>query len=70
MSYVRCLRGIHSGVEYDADVPMNLDPVDGQGEFGAGYGERIRDWIRQNYVELPAEPGGERAPIVALRRNP
>lgn len=30
MSYVRCLRGIHSGVEYDADVPMNLDPVDGR----------------------------------------
>lgn len=30
MSYVRCLRGIASGVEYDADVPMNLDPVDGR----------------------------------------
>jgi threonine synthase len=30
MSYVRCLRGIHSGVEYDASVPMNLDPVDGR----------------------------------------
>ena len=30
MTYVRCLRGIHSGVEYDAGVPMNLDPVDGR----------------------------------------
>ncbi|MEG3192649.1 threonine synthase [Lysobacter sp. D1-1-M9] len=30
MSYVRCLRGLASGVEYDADVPMNLDPVDGR----------------------------------------
>lgn len=30
MGYVRCLRGIASGVEYDADVPMNLDPVDGR----------------------------------------
>ncbi len=30
MSYVRCLRGIASGIEYDADVPMNLDPVDGR----------------------------------------
>ena len=30
MSYVRCLRGFASGVEYSADVPMNLDPVDGR----------------------------------------
>lgn len=30
MSYVRCLRGIASGIEYDADVPMNLDPADGR----------------------------------------
>ncbi len=30
MSYVRCLRGLMSGVEYPADVPMNLDPVDGR----------------------------------------
>ncbi|MDQ3618069.1 MAG: threonine synthase [Pseudomonadota bacterium] len=30
MSHVRCLRGIASGVEYDADAPMNLDPVDGR----------------------------------------
>lgn len=30
MSYVRCLRGIASGAEYPADVPMNLDPVDGR----------------------------------------
>jgi threonine synthase len=30
MSYVRCLRGIASGVEYPADRPMNLDPVDGR----------------------------------------
>jgi threonine synthase len=30
MSYVRCVRGIASGVEYPADVPMNLDPVDGR----------------------------------------
>ena len=30
MSYVRCVRGIASGVEYSADLPMNLDPVDGR----------------------------------------
>ena len=30
MSYVRCVRGIGSGIEYSADVPMNLDPVDGR----------------------------------------
>ncbi|MGH8086213.1 MAG: threonine synthase [Lysobacter sp.] len=30
MSYVRCLRGLVSGVEYSADLPMNLDPVDGR----------------------------------------
>ena len=30
MSYVRCLRGLASGFEYPADVPMNLDPVDGR----------------------------------------
>lgn len=30
MSYVRALRGIASGIEYDADVPMNLDPADGR----------------------------------------
>lgn len=30
MSCVRCLRGLKSGVEYPADVPMNLDPVDGR----------------------------------------
>ncbi|MEO7252568.1 MAG: threonine synthase [Arenimonas sp.] len=30
MSYVRCLRGIASGMEYPADRPMNLDPVDGR----------------------------------------
>ena len=30
MSYVRCVRGIASGVEYSADAPMNLDPVDGR----------------------------------------
>jgi len=30
MSYIRCLRGIASGIEYPADVPMNLDPVDGR----------------------------------------
>lgn len=30
MSYVRCLRGIASQVEYPADEPMNLDPVDGR----------------------------------------
>ena len=29
MSYVRCLRGLGSGIEYAADQPMNLDPVDG-----------------------------------------
>jgi len=30
MSYVRCLRGISSGIEYSADQLMNLDPVDGR----------------------------------------
>jgi threonine synthase len=30
MSFVRCLRGIASGIEYSADAPMNLDPVDGR----------------------------------------
>jgi threonine synthase len=30
MSYVRCVRGIASEVEYSADEPMNLDPVDGR----------------------------------------
>ncbi len=30
MSFVRCLRGIVSGVEYSADEPMNLDPLDGR----------------------------------------
>src|SRR5688500_796622 len=30
MSYVRCVRGIASGIEYSAEVPMNLDPADGR----------------------------------------
>ncbi|HRQ65439.1 MAG TPA: threonine synthase [Xanthomonadaceae bacterium] len=30
MSFVRCLRGIASGREYDPDRPMNLDPADGR----------------------------------------
>lgn len=30
MSNVRCLRGIASGKEYSADLPMNLDPADGR----------------------------------------
>ncbi len=30
MGYVRCVRGIASGIEYPADVPMNLDPADGR----------------------------------------
>jgi threonine synthase len=30
MSYVRCLRGLASGIEYPADVPLNLDPADGR----------------------------------------
>ncbi len=30
MSYVRCLRGLGSGLEYSADTPMNLDPADGR----------------------------------------
>jgi threonine synthase len=28
MSYVSCLRGLGSGIEYAADTPMNLDPAD------------------------------------------
>jgi len=30
MSYVRCLRGLASGIEYSADEAMNLDPSDGR----------------------------------------
>lgn len=30
MSYVRCLRGLASGIEYPADRVMNLDPSDGR----------------------------------------
>lgn len=30
MSYVRCVRGLASGIEYSADLPMNLDPADGR----------------------------------------
>ena len=30
MSYIRCLRGLASGVDYPADQAMNLDPVDGR----------------------------------------
>lgn len=30
MSYVRCLRGLASGVEYSPDIAMNLDPLDGR----------------------------------------
>src|SRR5207342_2683647 len=30
MSYVRCLRGLVSSIEYSADAPMNLDPADGR----------------------------------------
>jgi threonine synthase len=30
MAYVRCLRGLASGIEYPGDVPMNLDPADGR----------------------------------------
>lgn len=30
MSYVRCLRGLGSGIEYSADAPINLDPADGR----------------------------------------
>jgi threonine synthase len=30
MSYVRCSRGLGSGIEYSADLPMNLDPADGR----------------------------------------
>jgi hypothetical protein len=30
MSYVRCVRGLVSGIEYPADAPMNLGPADGR----------------------------------------
>ena len=30
MSYVRCVRRLASGIEYPADSPMHLDPVDGR----------------------------------------
>ena len=41
----------------------------GRGEFGVDYGARIRNWIRDDYVEIPAQPGRERAPVVAVRRG-
>ncbi|MET0620854.1 MAG: hypothetical protein ABW056_11280, partial [Thermoanaerobaculia bacterium] len=41
----------------------------GRGEFGVDYGARIRNWIRDDYVVIPAEPGRERAPVVAVRRG-
>ncbi len=45
MSYVRCLRGLGSGVEYPADVPMNLDPADGRPVEMVLDLERLRaDW--------------------------
>lgn len=28
MTYIHCLRGLGSGIEYSADHPMNLDPAD------------------------------------------
>ena len=39
MSYVRCLRGIASRIEYPADVPMNLDPSDGRADSGPATGD-------------------------------
>ncbi|WP_290590802.1 threonine synthase [Arenimonas sp. SCN 70-307] len=30
MGYLRCLRGIGSGIEYPLEPPMNLDPADGR----------------------------------------
>lgn len=30
MSYVRCVRGLESGIENSADAPMNRDPADGR----------------------------------------
>lgn len=41
----------------------------GGAEFGVDYGARIRDWIREDYVELPAGPGREHGPVVAVRRS-
>ncbi len=41
----------------------------GGAEFGISYGADIRRWIREDYVELPAEPGRERGPVVAVRRS-
>ena len=41
----------------------------GRAEFGVDYGARIRDWIRDDYVEIPTGPGRERAPVVAVRRG-
>ncbi len=41
----------------------------GGAEFGVGYGARIRGWIREDYVEMPAEPGRPHGPIVAVRRS-
>ena len=42
----------------------------GFADFGVGYGEKIRGWIRESYAELPADPRDRHAPIVALRTHP
>lgn len=58
MSYVRCLRGIASGIEYPADVPMNLDPADGRPVELVFDLERLRrerpglSWYRPQRLDL------------------
>ena len=81
MSYVRCLRGLGSGVEYSADEPMNLDPIDGrpvQMELdlerlaaekpdAAWYDPKRRDmWRFGGLMALDATDPADAAHIVAL----
>lgn len=81
MSFVRCLRGLASGAEYSADVPMNLDPVDGrpvemvldlerlavEKPDGAWYDPRRRDmWRFGALMALDAGDPADARHIVAL----
>ncbi len=81
MSFVRCLRGIASGIEYPADQLMNLDPADGRpvevvidlerlaGERpdGAWYRPDRRDmWRFGGLLALDIDDAGDAGHIVAL----
>ena len=81
VSFVRCLRGIASGIEYPADVPINLDPADGrplemvldlkrlafERPDAAWYDPRRRDlWRFGGLMALDAGDPGDAAHIVPL----